>query len=476
MMGELERHHDSVSRDRKGAVPLVVLCALLSLSALPARAQFQLYAVNGTLVQPVVHSYDFGNVAPGTSASAVLQITNISTQPETLNLLTVTGSGFSVATANAPVLPVSLGPQQSVAFTLVFQASAPGLYNGTLNSVGFATSLTATVPVELTDEWVTAKGTQLLSAGPVNFGPVPVGQSPTVEVLLLNQTSVSLPVPAVSVSGPGFSLASQPAAGATVKPSASAALEIQFSPTAAAAYSGTLVIGGQNFVLTGTGVVPPLPTPTIVITLAEPDSARQGTIAVNLSATAQTAAIGTVTLTFVPQASIAGPADTGVAFASGGQSATFNVFIGQKQGIFGSTNTSLPFATGTTAGVLTVTVELGSNTVGQTITILPAVVGVTAAQGARSANSVEVDVTGFDNTRTAGALSFAFFDALGNAIGAPVPANGANDFAAYFQNSAGGTFKLKAVFPVSGDTSQIASFQATVTNSAGNATTPRTNF
>jgi hypothetical protein len=453
----------------------LLLCALLAVGARPARGQFQLYAVNGSIVQPVVHTYDFGSVAPGTPASAALEITNISNQAATLDLLTVTGSGFSVASANAPVLPVSLGPQQSVDFTVLFQASGPGIYSATLNSVGIAVTLTATIPVELTYEWVTGNGTQLLSAGPVSFGSVPVGQSPTVEVLLLNQTSVALPVPAVSVAGAGFSLATQPAAGATVQPSASTALEIQFSPTAAGGWTGTLTIGGQKFTLSGIGVIPPLPTPSIAITLAEPDSAQQGTIAVNLSAPAQTAATGTVTLMFVPQASIAGAADPGIAFATGGQSAAFNVFIGQKQGVFGSAD-SIPFQTGTTAGALTVTVELGSNTVEQSINILPAVVGVTAAQGVRSASSVEVDVTGFDNTRTAGALSFTFFDATGNPIGAPIQANGGGDFAAYFQNSAGGTFELKAVFPVAGDTSQIASFQAMVTNSAGNSTTARTNF
>jgi hypothetical protein len=119
---------------------------------------------------------------------------------------------------------------------------------------------------------------------------------------------------------------------------------------------------------------------------------------------------------------------------------------------------------------------LGANTVQQSIVILPAVVGVTAVQGVRSSGSVEVDLTGFDNTRTAGALTFTFFDANGNELVAPVQANGSSDFAAYFQNSAGGAFELKAVFPVTGDTSQIASFQAVVANSAGNATTARTSF
>jgi hypothetical protein len=101
---------------------------------------------------------------------------------------------------------------------------------------------------------------------------------------------------------------------------------------------------------------------------------------------------------------------------------------------------------------------------------------VTGAQGVRSTSAVEVDLTGFDNTRTAGALSFTFYDTEGNAIAPAIQADGSASFASYFQNAAGGTFELKAVFPVLGNTSQIASFQAVVTNSAGAATTARTIF
>jgi hypothetical protein len=212
-----------------------------------------------------------------------------------------------------------------------------------------------------------------------------------------------------------------------------------------------------------------------VLTLPLPDSAQQGTVAVNLSAPSQRGGTGTVTLTFVPNASIPGAADPGIAFASGGQSTSFTVFIAGTQGAFGSALT-MPFQTGTTAGTLTVTVQLGSTTVQQSVTILPAIVGGIAAQGVRAAGTVEVDLTGFDNTRTAGELSFTFYDAAGSAIAAPIQANGSSSFAAYFQNSAGGTFELKAVFPVLGDTSQITAFQAVVTNSAGTATTLLTSF
>lgn len=456
-----------------GTLPRCVL--LLALAASPAWGQFELFLVNGNVAQPVVRSYDFGSVAPGTSAAATFRIANISSASATLDLLTVTGSGFSVARANAPALPVSLNSQQSVDFMVVFQTTGTGIFSATLNSVGIAATLTATVPVELTYEWVKGTGVQSLAAGPVDFGSVPVGQSPTIEILVLNQTSVALTAPGVTVAGSGFSLSGQSPGGIAVKPSASIAFEIQFSPTAAGAATGTLTIGGQRYSLTGSGLVVPFPEPQIVLTLPQQDSAQQGAVAVNLSAPSQISGTGTATLTFLPNASIPSAADPGIAFASGGQSTTFTVFIGATHGAFGGALT-MPFQTGTTAGTLTVTVQLGANTVQQSITILPAVVGVTAAQGVRSAGSVEVDLTGFDNTRTAGTLSFTFYDAAGNAIAAPVQANGSSSFASYFQSSAGGTFELKAVFPVLGDISQIAAFQAAVTNVAGTSTTVRTNF
>ena len=451
------------------------LALLLALAATPAWGQFQLYLVNGSIVQPVVRTYDLGSVPAGKQGAATFRIVNTSAISATLNLLTVTGSGFSVSSANAPKLPVLLAPQQSLDFTVLFQGTAAGLYTGALNSVGIAIGLTATVPLQMTYQWVNGQAVQSLAAGPVTFGSVPVGQSPTIQVLLLNQTSAILPVPALSLSGAGFALASQPLPGATVMPSGSTSFEIQFSPKAAGTFVGTLTIGAQTFVVTGTGIIPALPQPSIAVSLAQSTSAQQGTIAVNLSATAQTSASGTVALSFVPDASIHAPADTGIALSSGGQSTSFNVFIGQKQAAFGAAN-SIGFQTGTTAGTLTVSVTLGGTTVQQSIAILPAVVGVTAVQGVRSAGTVEVDLTGFDNTRSAGALSFTFFDAAGNPVAPPVQANGSSNFASYFQNAVGGTFALKAVFPVTGDTSTIASFQATVTNSAGAATTVRTSF
>ena len=138
----------------------------------------------------------------------------------------------------------------------------------------------------------------------------------------------------------------------------------------------------------------------------------------------------------------------------------------------------MPFQTGTTAGTLTFTAQLGGATDRQTVTIPAAPVGITATQAVRSPGSIEVRVTGFDNTRTVGALTFTFYDAAGSPV-APgaIRADATADFARYFQTSdLGGVFLLRALFPVTGDASGINTFEVQLTNSAGTARTARTAF
>lgn len=450
---------------------------LLALAAVaPAWGQFALYLVNGNMEQPVSNAYSIGSVAPGSSVATPFRIRNISTATATLGFLTVSGAGFSLSSVNAPALPAALASQQSVDFTVVFQSAGTGMYSAALDSVAISVILTATVPVELTCQWETSSGPQPLAAAPVSFGSVPIGSVATEEIVMLNQTSVNLIAPGPLISGAGFALSGSSPGGTLVLPTGSVAFDLQFTPTSAGVSSGQLTLGNQTYALTGTGVEPVLPQPQISVSLPQPGSAQQGTVTVNLASTAQASGTGTVTLSFIPAFPLGTATDPGVAFASGGQTTTFTVSPGNMQGYFGSAVKAL-FQTGTTEGVLTITAQLGGLSSQQSITILPAAVGITAAQAVRSAGAIEVDLTGFDNTRTAGPLAFTFYDTSGNPIGGgPIEANGTASFAAYFQNSAGGTFTLTAVFPVSGNTGQVVEFQAVVTNSAGSATTARTAF
>jgi len=441
-------------------------------------AQFQLLVVSGGVEQPTLAVYDFGAVDPGTKAAAQFRIRNTSATAATLDAPTVAGAGFTVAAG--PAQPVSVDPQASVDFTVAFQASNTGSYSAALSAGGNSVLLTASVPPRLTYEVETGAGLQPLGAAPVDFGTVQRGASAARHFAILNQSSTALAVPPITVTGAGFALSGAIPSGILLQTGDSARFDVQFSPAATGALSGSLVMGDRTYGLTGVSVEPPLPAPRLSIALAQPQSAQTGAVSVSFGAPAQTTGSGTVTLAFqpnLPGVPAASAADPAIAFGSGGLTATFSFSPGDTQGRFGA-NQTMPFQTGSTAGTIAITAQLGGVTDRQTITIAAAAVGVTAAQGSRVTGSIEVQVTGFDNTRTAGRLTFTFFDANGSAV-APgaIAADSTTAFASYFQNSSvGGVFLLRAVFPVTGDATVVKAFEVQLTNTAGTAKTARTSF
>ena len=129
-----------------------------------------------------------------------------------------------------------------------------------------------------------------------------------------------------------------------------------------------------------------------------------------------------------------GPPDPTVAFASGGRTASFAIAPGDTQ-------VGIPFQTGTTAGTLTLTAQLGSSSDQLALTIPATPARVTAVQTSRAPSAVNLAVTGFDNTRTLGALSFVFYDAGGDALTPDgIHTDATADFTKYFLGSdAGGS-------------------------------------
>jgi len=450
------------------------LGATLLLAALPARAQFELLVVNGGTSTPVTNLglYSFGNISSGATVAQQFQIVNTANLSATLTKLSVSGSGFTLS--GGPKLPLALNPQSSVNFVVAFQSSILGGANASLLADGLSVFLTATVVPGLTYQVQTGSGNLALGSTPVDFGSLQVGQTASRIFLVSNATQQALGIPAISVIASDFSLSGSNPSGTSLQPGKQATFTVQFQPSAAGTRAGTLNIGTSSYYLTGTGTAIPTAKPQVSVTLSQPQSAQQGSVAVNFASPAPAAGSGTLTLRFQP--SVAGASDSSVAFVSGGQSAAFSYEAGDVVATFGSQR-SASFQTGTTAGTITFTAQIGDASSQQSVTIAPAMVGFTATQASRSAASVQVQVTGFDNTRSAGQLSFQFYDNGGNVV-APgaISADATSAFTQYFAGSAGGNFLLNAVFPVTGDTSVITYFEVTFTNSAGKSTTSRTSF
>jgi len=441
---------------------LLRLLAVAMLTAPAMLGQFSMSVVTGGTENPVAAIYQMGSFQPGEAGSAHFRIRNTSAQAATLSFLSVGGSGFSLT--GAPSLPVSLAAQQAVDFQVMFQANAAGAYSAALNSEGISVLLAATVVQSLTYE----ADSQVLGTA-VDFGGVEMGSSTTKHFTVLNQNSVSLAIPAISVNGPGFSLVGTAPSGTVLGPQQTSGFDIDFQPAAAGASSGSLAIGNRVYALTGTALAIALPKPSLRVNLPQALSGQQGTVTVLFDAAARTSGSGVVSLQFQPLAT--GATDPGIQFASGGTQASFSVSPGDTQA-------SIPFQTGTTAGTLKFGVTLGTNSDSKSVTIAAAAVTINASQATRSAGTLVVQLTGFDNTRSVSRLVYTFYDASGNAI-APggLTVDSAADFARFFQSSnAGGNFQLVATFPVTGDATKVAAFQAQIVNSAGSTQSARANF
>jgi hypothetical protein len=450
---------------------LVIGDQTYALAGTGAQLTYQVDA--GAGLQPIgAGPVDFGSVEIGFTVARHFAVANQTAVVLTAPAIAVPPGDFALSGATPG--GTALQPGQSADFYVQFSPTVTGARTGSL-VIGNQTYALVGTGVQLTYEVDAGAGLQPIGAGPVDFGTVALGVGLARHFAVANQTAVVLTVPAIAVPAGDFTLSGTAPGGLAIPPGQSADFYVQFTPTATGARAGSLVIGRTTYALTGTGVEPALPNPSLSISLPQALSAQAGAVAVTLDATSRTSGSGTLTLAFQPASDLTD--DPLIEFASGGRTAAFTVSPGDTQGHFGAQLTA-PFQTGTTAGALVFTVQLGGVTAQQTITIVPATVGTTTVQGVRSAASVQVRVTGFDNTHTAGLLTFTFFDAAGNTV-APgaIRANATASFASYFQNSGlGGSFLLTAVFPVTGDPSQIGAFQVQIANSVGTAQTARTTF
>jgi hypothetical protein len=415
---------------------------------------------------------DFGSAQLGFTVARHFAVANQTAVVLAAPPIAVSAGDFALSGASPGGL--ALQPGQSADFYVQFTPTATGARSGSL-VIGNRTYALVGTGLQLTYEVDAGAGLQPLGTGPVDFGSVELGFNGARHFAVANQTTAALTAPPIAVSASDFALSGATPGGLALQPGQSADFYVQFTPTATGARTGSLVVGNTTYALIGTGIQPPLPKPRLSISLPQTLSAQQGTVTVTLDAASRTSGSGTVTLDFQPASGL--PNDPTIMFLLGGRTALISVVPGDTQVHFGPQLMAY-FQTGTTAGTLIFTVQLGGVTDQQTIAILPASVGIVSVQGVRSAAGVQVQVTGFDNTHTAGLLTFTFFDAAGSTV-APgaIRADATASFASYFQNSGlGGSFLLTAIFPVTGNPSQVGAFQVQIANSVGTAQTARTVF
>ena len=404
--------------------------------------------------------YDFGSLYAGESASAHFRLRNISSAPATLNDPDGRRRGFHADVARASGRACPAGRDRSDA-----SSSAPPIPEPTApRCIPTASPSCSPRPSRRVSPTVSIVPGRRF---PVRWISAASCAAPGAErrITFRNDTPLVLTVPAISVQGADFALL----AAAALRPGARNRGRAGNSPSCSrrrppARGRGRSRIGDRSYPLLGTGVDPPLPKPTVV-TRPQAGGQRPAGHAdrpLRRSGADQRDRHRDVWISTVP------PTPPSLS-PSGGRSVTFPIAPGDIQAV-------LPFQTGTTAGVLTFTAQVGDASDQQSVTIAAAPPGISTAQAVRSAGrrgDPRHRLRQHAHRSERSPSRFTMPPASRSRPGpyAPTPPS---DFASYFAGSdLGGVFLLRAVFPVTGDASAVASCEATLANSAGSAKTQR---
>jgi hypothetical protein len=449
---------------------------LLIVLPLAAQAQLTLYAVTGGTQVSVGSNYQMGQVPLNTTASVQFRVYNVSSTAVSVNV-TLAGAGFTFVSPELPfVIPPNSPVTQALNFTVSFTPGSTAGYsaNMQINSLS----------VILLGSGVTAPTLTSVAgcsgSGPFTWGSVTTGSPATCTFALQNLNPQAVPVASIVVNGLGFSGPVGVTAPLTLQAGQSASFSVSFTPPQALAYSGTLSIGAQSYALSGTGLAPPLPTPSLQFDSGAFSSAQQRVLTMTIPGGSPIAAVGYVNLAFTPSTAVVKDDSAIVFLANGKRIIPFSVSAGATTVLLNGQN-SATFQTGTTEGTITFTVTTAVAMTGDPTTKV-SIGGAKVTIDSVSASKerlgfLDITIVGADNTYSTGPMSFSFFDTSGNSMG-----SSSADFTSMFKTyygavaSAGSTFTALVTFPVTGSAATIGTVTVTLTNAAGVANTGSLTF
>ena len=200
-------------------------------------------------------SLAFGNVQIGSSSNKSETITNSGGTNVTISQANITGAAYSIS---GLTLPATLGPNQSVTFTVTFAPTTAAAANGTLAIISDAPG--SPLNIGLTGTGVTP-GQLTPNPTSLSFGNVQVGSSKTLTETLTNSGGTSVTISAAAASGAGFSLSGL-TLPLTLNAGQSKSFSVQFAPKITGGVNGNISITSNgsnpnlNIALSGSGVTP----------------------------------------------------------------------------------------------------------------------------------------------------------------------------------------------------------------------------
>lgn len=251
-------------------------------------------AVTGVFASPGV--LNFGSVAENTtSASKTVTLFNDTATALSNIAVTVTGTNASdfTATNNCPVPPATLAASSNCTISVTFTPTTTSSESATLGIADSDSSSPQTV--SLTGTGTVPPPGVTLAPSPLNFGGVVQGNTSQQGVILLNNSSSSLTITSISITGTNASDFTQtnncPSSSSTLASGNTCTIRITFAPTTTGNETATLQVtdsdpsSPQTDVLTGTGTAP-----AGTVTLA-PKSVNFGNVNLNATSAAQTATL-----------------------------------------------------------------------------------------------------------------------------------------------------------------------------------------
>jgi len=223
------------------------------------------------------------------TSTTTVTIQNQGAGAGTVSSISVSGTGFQLV--GSPALPATIPAGQSFKFSIVFQPTQAGSFNGNFaiagNGIALSGALTGStttpnfsVSYTLSDAIVHA----FSSGTTISFPSIDINASTTATLTIQNQGSGSGSLSNVSVSGTGFQLSSLPLLPVTIAAGQSFRIGIIFKPTQAGTYNGSFQISLTGATFTGSLTGSTAPSN---ISLFYVDPATNNTVALTSNSTLQ---------------------------------------------------------------------------------------------------------------------------------------------------------------------------------------------
>jgi hypothetical protein len=290
-------------------------------------------------------SLSFGSVIVNTAMTQSLTFTSTGSSSLIINSVSIAGAGYSLLGGS---LPVTLNPSQSITLPVQFKPTVGGAANGQI-MINSNSSSGSTAIVALSGTGTAQPSPQLATGvASLSFGNVTV-DTVTSQSLTLTSTGTSpVTVYSASVNGAGYILVGG-SLPATLNPTQSMTLQVQFKPTASGAANGQITISSNSssgstatVALSGTGVAPPSPQLTVSSV-----SLGFGNVTVNSTATKSV----TLTSTGSSDVTVSAAAISGAGYSIVAQS--FPVILSPTQSLTLQVEFK-PTAAGASSGQLTI--------------------------------------------------------------------------------------------------------------------------